>query len=198
MGKIIGIDLGTTNSCVAVMEGGEAVVIANAEGARTTPSVVAFTKEGERIVGQVAKRQAITNPDKTVSSIKRHMGSNYKVNIDGKDVTFRASAAIPRIYRNRFHRDIYKDLHDLQKSIDENDPENSALDSFSLELFEDISYIMAKHADPQNVPDTPDEWLDQFGTFSIYQVLPEIIELWGLNVQTQVESKKNFERLTGK
>ena len=87
---------------------------------------------------------------------------------------------------------------DLQKSIDENDPENSALDSFSLELFEDISYIMAKHADPQGVPDTPDEWLDQFGTFSIYQVLPEIIELWGLNVQTQVESKKNFERLTGK
>ena len=106
-----------------------------------------------------------------------------------KDVTFRASAAIPRIYRNKFHRDIYKDLHDLQKSIDENDPENSALDSFSLELFEDISYIMAKHADPQGVPDTPDEWLDQFGTFSIYQVLPEIIELWGLNVQTQVESK---------
>lgn len=87
MGKIIGIDLGTTNSCVAVMEGGEAVVIANAEGARTTPSVVAFTKEGERIVGQVAKRQAITNPDKTVSSIKRHMGSNYKVNIDGKGFT---------------------------------------------------------------------------------------------------------------
>ena len=116
----------------------------------------------------------------------------------GKDVTFRASAAIPRIYRNKFHRDIYKDLHDLQKSIDENDPENSALDSFSLELFEDIIYIMAKHADPQGVPDKPDEWLDQFGTFSIYQVLPEIIELWGLNVQTQVESKKNFERLTGK
>ena len=113
-------------------------------------------------------------------------------------MTFRASAAIPRIYRNRFHRDIYKDLHDLQKSIDQEDPEASALDSFSLELFEDISYIMAKHADPKAVPDTPDEWLDQFGTFSIYQVLPEIIELWGLNVQTQVESKKNFERLTGK
>ena len=87
-------------------------------------------------------------------------------------------------------RDIYKDLHDLQKGIDENDPENSALDSISLELFEDISYIMAKHADPQGVPNTPDEWLDQFGTFSIYQVLPEIIELWGLNVQTQIESKK--------
>ena len=87
MGKIIGIDLGTTNSCVAVMEGGEAVVIANAEGARTTPSVVAFTKTGERMVGQVAKRQAITNPDRTISSIKREMGSAYKVTIDNKSYT---------------------------------------------------------------------------------------------------------------
>ena len=87
MSKIIGIDLGTTNSCVAVMEGGEAAVIANAEGARTTPSVVAFTKTGERMVGQVAKRQAITNPDRTISSIKREMGSNYKVSIDGKNYT---------------------------------------------------------------------------------------------------------------
>ena len=87
MSKIIGIDLGTTNSCVSVMEGGEPVVIANAEGARTTPSVVAFTKDGERLVGQVAKRQAITNPDRTVASIKRHMGTDYKVNIDGKSYT---------------------------------------------------------------------------------------------------------------
>ena len=87
MGKIIGIDLGTTNSCVAVLEGGEPVVIANAEGARTTPSVVAFSKTGERMVGQVAKRQAVTNPDRTVSSIKREMGSSYKVNIDGKAFT---------------------------------------------------------------------------------------------------------------
>ena len=87
MGKIIGIDLGTTNSCVAVMEGGEAVVIPNAEGARTTPSVVAFSKTGERMVGQVAKRQAVTNPDRTISSIKREMGSNYKVNIDNKSYT---------------------------------------------------------------------------------------------------------------
>ena len=87
MGKIIGIDLGTTNSCVAVMEGGETVVIANAEGARTTPSVVAFSKTGERMVGQVAKRQAITNPDRTIASIKREMGSNYKVNIDDKAYT---------------------------------------------------------------------------------------------------------------
>ena len=87
MSKIIGIDLGTTNSCVAVMEGGEAVVIANAEGNRTTPSVVAFSKDGERMVGQVAKRQAITNPDRTIISIKREMGSDYKVDIDGKKYT---------------------------------------------------------------------------------------------------------------
>ena len=81
MSKIIGIDLGTTNSCVAVMEGGEPVVIANAEGNRTTPSVVAFSKTGERMVGQVAKRQAVTNSDRTISSIKRHMGTDYKVEI---------------------------------------------------------------------------------------------------------------------
>ena len=87
MGKIIGIDLGTTNSCVAVLEGGEPVVIANAEGGRTTPSVVAFSKTGERMVGQVAKRQAVTNADRTIASIKRHMGENYKVDIDGKGYT---------------------------------------------------------------------------------------------------------------
>ena len=87
MSKVIGIDLGTTNSCVAVMEGGEAVVIPNAEGNRTTPSVVAFSKTGERMVGQVAKRQAITNPDRTISSIKREMGTDHKVTIDGKSYT---------------------------------------------------------------------------------------------------------------
>ncbi len=87
MSKIIGIDLGTTNSCVAVMEGGQPVVIPNAEGSRTTPSVVAFTKDGERLVGQVAKRQAVTNPDRTVISIKREMGTAYKVSIDGKSYT---------------------------------------------------------------------------------------------------------------
>ncbi|MBR4194013.1 MAG: Hsp70 family protein, partial [Oscillospiraceae bacterium] len=87
MSKIIGIDLGTTNSCVAVMEGGESVVIANAEGSRTTPSVVAFSKTGERMVGQIAKRQAVTNADRTVSSIKRHMGESYKVTIDSKNYT---------------------------------------------------------------------------------------------------------------
>ena len=91
MAKIIGIDLGTTNSCVAVIEGGEPVVIANAEGARTTPSVVAFAKDGERMIGQVAKRQAITNPERTISSIKRQMGSNYHVTIDGKSYTTSAT-----------------------------------------------------------------------------------------------------------
>ncbi len=85
MGKIIGIDLGTTNSCVAVLEGGEPVVIPNAEGGRTTPSVIGFAKDGERLVGQVAKRQAVANPDRTVISIKRKMGSTEKVNIDKKD-----------------------------------------------------------------------------------------------------------------
>ena len=84
MSKVIGIDLGTTNSCVAVMEGGEPTVIANAEGTRTTPSVVAFSKSGERLVGQIAKRQAITNPDRTIASIKRDMGTDRKVTIDGK------------------------------------------------------------------------------------------------------------------
>ena len=94
MGKIIGIDLGTTNSCVAVIEGGEPVVITNSEGSRTTPSVVAFTKDGERLVGQLAKNQAVTNPEKTVISIKRHMGSDYKVDIDGKKYTPQESSAM--------------------------------------------------------------------------------------------------------
>lgn len=94
MSKIIGIDLGTTNSCVSVIEGGESVVITNAEGARTTPSVVAFSKDGERMVGNVAKRQAITNPDRTISSIKRHMGSDYKVTVDGKAYTPQEISAI--------------------------------------------------------------------------------------------------------
>src|SRR5690606_10526536 len=87
MSKVIGIDLGTTNSCVAVMEGGEAVVIPNAEGNRTTPSVVGFKKDGERVVGETAKRQAITNPERTIMSIKRYMGTNHKTPIDGKEYT---------------------------------------------------------------------------------------------------------------
>ena len=125
------------------------------------------------------------------------MSIKQNITIDGLEVPFKASAAIPRIYRMRFHRDIYKDLRDLEKGIDKNDPENSNLDMFSLEMFENIAYVMAKHADP-SIPDTPEEWLDGFNTFSIYQVLPQIIELWGLNTQTDVQAKKNFARLTEK
>ena len=97
----------------------------------------------------------------------------------------------------KFHRDIYKDLRELEKSIGDGNPESSALDMFSLEMFENIAYIMAKHADSA-VPSTPEEWLDGFNTFSIYQILPQIIELWGLNVQTAVQSKKNFAQLNAK
>lgn len=112
-----------------------------------------------------------------------------KVEIDGKRVPFKASAAIPRIYRLKFQRDIYKDLSVLEKSINQVNPDDSNLDLFSLEMFENIAFVMAKHADP-NIPDTPEEWLDQFNTFSIYQVLPQLMELWGLNVKTDVEAKK--------
>ena len=114
------------------------------------------------------------------------MSMKRNIVIDGQEVAFRASAAIPRIYRMRFHRDIFK-----------NNPENSSLDLFSLEMFENIAYVMAKHADP-SIPDTPEDWLDSFNTFSIYQVLPQIIELWGLNTKTEVQAKKNFAQLTGK
>lgn len=125
------------------------------------------------------------------------MGMTKKIEIDGKEVCFKASAAIPRIYRIKFHRDIYKDLRALEKAIGKNSEEESTLDLFSLEMFENIAYIMAKHADP-SIPDNPEDWLDEFNTFSIYQVLPQIIELWGLNVQTDVQSKKNFAQLSGK
>ena len=126
------------------------------------------------------------------------MGITKIIRIDEKNVVFKASAAIPRIYRLKFQRDIYKDLSDLQKAVDSSRAEESNLDLFSLELFENIAYIMAKHADPTTVPDSPEEWLDEFSTFSIYQVLPQIIELWGLNVRADVESKKNFARVSGK
>lgn len=125
------------------------------------------------------------------------MGLMRKIEIDGKEVAFRASAAIPRIYRVKFHRDIYKDLRALEKAIGDNSEDESNLDLFSLEMFENIAFVMAKHADP-TIPDSPEEWLDEFATFSIYQVLPQIIELWGLNVQTDVQAKKNLDRLTGK
>ena len=112
-----------------------------------------------------------------------------QIEIDGKQVSFKASAAIPRIYRMKFQRDIYKDLKALGKSIGDNSEESSNLDMFSLEMFENIAFVMAKHADA-SIPNTPEEWLDGFNTFSIYQVLPQLIELWGLNVQTDVEAKK--------
>ena len=120
-----------------------------------------------------------------------------QIEIDGKQVSFKASAAIPRIYRMKFQRDIYKDLKALEKSIGDNSEEGSNLDMFSLEMFENIAFVMAKHADA-SIPNTPEEWLDGFNTFSIYQVLPQLIELWGLNVQTDVEAKKNFARQTAK
>ena len=125
------------------------------------------------------------------------MSMTKTIEIDGQQVSFRASAAIPRIYRIKFHRDIYKDLAALEKAVGKGDAENSSLDMLSLEMFENIAYIMAKHADP-SIPDTPEDWLDSFNTFSIYQVLPQIIELWGLNVQTDVTAKKNFARLTAR
>ena len=118
------------------------------------------------------------------------------ITIDGIDVPFKASAAVPRLYRLKFRRDIYQDFAALQKSVGENTEKSSALDIESLEVFENIAYIMAKHAAPENVPDNPDDFLEQFNTFSIYEILPQLIDLWGLNVETQVQSKKNIARLT--
>jgi hypothetical protein len=118
------------------------------------------------------------------------------IEIDGKKVTFKASAAIPRLYRVKYGRDIFKDLMKLEKAMNTNTEEDSTLDLFSLETFENIAYLMAKHADP-SLPDTAEEWLDEFSVFSIYQVLPEIISLWGLNVQTQSVSKKNGPQPSG-
>ena len=124
------------------------------------------------------------------------MAIQKNITIDGIEVPFKASAAVPRLYRLKFRRDIYQDFASLQKSVGENTEESSALDIESLEVFENIAYIMAKHADPENVPDNPDDFLEQFNTFSIYEILPQLIDLWGLNVETQVKSKKNIARLT--
>ena len=124
------------------------------------------------------------------------MAIQKNITIDGIDVPFKASAAVPRLYRLKFCRDIYQDFAALQKSVGENTEESSALDIESLEVFENIAYIMAKHAAPENVPDNPDDFLEQFNTFSIYEILPQLIDLWGLNVETQVKSKKNIARLT--
>ena len=119
------------------------------------------------------------------------MGIVRNIEIDGKEVAFKASAAIPRIYRLKFQRDIYKDIALLEKSLGDNTEEESNLDLFSLEMFENIAFIMAKHADP-SIPDEVEDWLDEFNTFSIYQVLPQLIELWGMNIKTDAEAKKNF------
>ena len=126
------------------------------------------------------------------------MAIKKTITVDGIKVPFKASAAVPRLYRIKFRRDIYKDFAALQTSVQEGDEEGSNLDIESLEVFENIAYIMAKHADPENVPDNPDEWLEAFNTFSIYEVLPQLIELWGLNVETQAESKKNIAKLTAR
>jgi hypothetical protein len=120
------------------------------------------------------------------------------ITIDGIEVPFKASAAVPRLYRLKFGRDIYQDFASLQKDVQNGDESNSGLNIESLEVFENIAYITAKHADPENVPDNPDEFLEQFNTFSIYEILPQLIELWGLNTATQIASKKNIARLTAR
>jgi hypothetical protein len=119
------------------------------------------------------------------------------VNISGKEVKFRSSASVPRLYRIKFKRDIFKDLSKLEKSYkDRGGEDGSTLEIDDLEIFENVAYIMAFHADP-TIPGTIDEWLEQFEMFSIYQVLPEILELWGTNLVTDVESKKNLARVAG-
>ncbi|MBR5682959.1 MAG: hypothetical protein IKW96_06735 [Ruminococcus sp.] len=126
------------------------------------------------------------------------MAIKKTITVDGIEVPFKASAAVPRLYRLKFRRDIYRDFSELQSNVQAEYEESSALDIESLEVFENIAYIMAKHADPENVPDNPDDWLERFNTFSIYEMLPQLIELWGLNVETQAESKKNIAKLTAR
>ena len=123
------------------------------------------------------------------------MAIQKNITIDGIDVPFKASAAVPRLYRLKFRRDIYKDFSALKTEVTEGDENKSEIGIESLEVFENIAYIMAKHADAA-IPASPDEWLEQFNTFSIYEILPQLIDLWGLNVETQVQSKKNIARLT--
>ena len=120
------------------------------------------------------------------------------VEICGKDVGFRSSASVPRLYRAKFGRDIFKDLAKLEKAYKEKGgEESSAMEIEDLEIFENVAYIMAFHADP-SIPKTIDEWLEQFEMFSIYEILPEILELWGTNLVTDVEAKKNLAKVTGK
>ena len=126
------------------------------------------------------------------------MAIKKNIVIDGREIPFKASAAVPRLYRLKFGRDIYRDFASLQTNVEEEDAEKSGLDIESLEVFENIAFIMAKHANPDNVPENPDDFLEQFNTFSIYEILPQLIELWGLNTATQIESKKNIARLTAR
>lgn len=118
-----------------------------------------------------------------------------RIEIDGQQVPFRASAAIPRIYRAKFGRDIFQDLMKLGKALTSGNAGELTIDD--LEMFENVGYVMAKHADPGQ-PDTPEEWLDQFNTFSIYEVLPQLLELWHLNISTGVAAKKKRNRAAGK
>lgn len=130
------------------------------------------------------------------------MAIKKNILVDGIEVPFKASAAVPRLNRLKFGRDIYRDFAALQSAVEESEDEDSdekktsALSIESLEVFENVAYIMAKHADPEGVPSEPDEWLERFNTFSIYEILPQLIDLWGLNIETQAESKKNIARLT--
>lgn len=119
------------------------------------------------------------------------------INISGKDVLFRSSATVPRLYRAKFKRDIFKDLSKLEKSYSKRKKGEEELQIDDLEIFENVAYIMAYHADP-SIPKTIDEWLDQFEMFSIYQVLPQILELWGDNLMTDVAAKKGLAEVSGK
>ena len=119
------------------------------------------------------------------------------VNISGQEVKFRSSATVPRLYRVKFKRDIFKDLAKLEKAYNKKSGKDEDLQIDDLEIFENVAYIMAYHADP-TIPKTIDEWLDQFEMFSIYQVLPEILELWGANLVTDIESKKGSAEVSGK
>ena len=119
------------------------------------------------------------------------MAVTKKIEIDGQEIGFKASAAVPRLYRNKFGRDVYKDLMVLNDAIKDQTEEASTLDGFSLEMFEDLAYVMYQAAHPEEKYAGPDEWLDQFNTFSIYQILPELIDLWGMNIKTTVPVRKN-------
>ena len=119
------------------------------------------------------------------------------ITISGKEVRFRSSATVPRLYRAKFKRDIFKDLSKLEKSFTKKTDEGAELQIDDLEIFENVAYIMAFHADP-SIPKTIDEWLDQFEMFSIYEVLPELLELWGENLMTDVEAKKGLAEVSGK